>query len=102
MRRNMKRQRIALLIFASTLIPASAIAEEITVTVKGMVCSFCAQGIKKTFSKNEDIKDVKVDLDKKLVTIQTKDGASVGDDQITKTINDAGYDVLSIQRKKDV
>ena len=84
-----------------TLIPISAFAEEITVTVKGMVCSFCAQGIKKTFGKIDNVKSVNVDLDKKVVKLDVKDGSATNDKEIEKTINDAGYDVVKIERTKN-
>ena len=80
------------------LFPFVARAETVHVTVKGMVCSFCAQGIKKTFGKMEPVAKVDVDLDKKLVSIEIKDGATLPDEQITKSINDAGYDVVKIER----
>ncbi|MBN8550648.1 MAG: heavy-metal-associated domain-containing protein [Deltaproteobacteria bacterium] len=78
--------------------PTFVHAEEITVTVKGMVCSFCAQGIKKTFGKNADVADVEVDLEHKRVSLKVRQGATLSDESITTTINDAGYDVLKIER----
>ena len=77
-------------------------AEEITIVVKGMVCSFCAQGIKKTFGKNPSIKKVQVDLDSKLVKLETVTDGVPGDEEIRSLIKDAGYDVLSIERGKGV
>ena len=89
------------ILVAALLIPLSALAEEITVTVKGMVCSFCAQGIKKTFGKNERVAGVEVDLDHKIVKLNLKEGAELGDKEIEQTINDAGFDVLKIERKNN-
>jgi copper chaperone CopZ len=82
-----------------TAVPLTAAAEEITATVKGMVCSFCAQGIKKTFGKNEHVEKVEVDLDNKLVKLKVKEGHVLTDEVITKAIADAGYDVLKIERE---
>ena len=96
----MNRKQLVTLTFAFLLLPSIVLAEEISITVKGMVCSFCAQGIKKTFSKNEHVKSVRVDLERKIVEIETKDDASISDEDIRRTINDAGYDVLAIQRGK--
>jgi copper chaperone CopZ len=76
-----------------------ALADQITVAVKGMVCSFCAQGIKKTFTRKEGVESVDVDLDKKMVTIRTKPGANLTDSEVKESIADAGYEVLSIERK---
>ncbi len=83
---------------ALLLLPTTVLAEKITITVKGMVCSFCAQGIKKTFSKNENVKDIQVDLDKKVVELETSAGSSISDEELQRTINDAGYDVVKIER----
>ena len=97
----MKRKTLTLLLSLLFLLPSACLAEEITITVKGMVCSFCAQGIKKTFLKNENVKDINVDLDKKLVTIETKDGASIDDASLRQMITDAGFEIVSIVRGKD-
>ncbi len=74
-------------------------ADQISVAVKGMVCSFCAQGIKKTLLRKEGVESVEVDLDKKIVTITTRQGASMPDSEVKESIVDAGYEVLSIDRK---
>jgi copper chaperone CopZ len=78
--------------------PLSAYAERISVSVKGMVCSFCAQGIKKTFGRKDVVVDVAVDLERKIVTITTKDGTTLADNEIRESIIDAGYEVLEITR----
>jgi copper chaperone CopZ len=65
-----------------------------------MVCSFCAQGIKKTFSAQKEVEKVAVDLDKKIVSITTKQGETVSDEGITQAITDAGFEVVEIKRQK--
>lgn len=73
-------------------------AGEIKVKVNGLVCSMCAQGIQKKFSKTPDVTGITVNLDEKLVKIAVKDGATVSDAEITKNIQEAGYNVVKIQR----
>lgn len=80
------------------LTPQISFAENITVTVKGMVCSFCAQGLKKTFGKKDEVKGIEVDLDKKIVKVETKEGKSLTDEDLTAMIHDAGFDVSEIKR----
>jgi copper chaperone CopZ len=87
-------------VFAMVVAPGVAHAEEISVSVKGMVCSFCAQGIKKTFSAQKEVEKVAVDLDKKIVSITTKQGETVSDEGITQAITDAGFEVVEIKRQK--
>ncbi len=84
------------ILLLSLLLSFSAFAETVSFGVKGMVCSMCAQGIKKKFSALE-IKDVSVDLDKKLVTY-TSDKV-LSDAKINELIKDAGYVVTDIKRK---
>jgi copper chaperone CopZ len=96
----MKNKKTASLLLSFLIFAPPAFAEEITVTVKGMVCSFCAQGIKKTFSKNENVTDINVDLDNKLVKLKTKDGTTLEDGELREKITDAGYEVISIERGK--
>jgi copper chaperone CopZ len=79
---------------------ASLATEEVNVTVKGMVCSFCAQGIKKKFSGERSIASVDVNLDEKWVKLIVKDGESLADERIQKLISEAGYNIATIQRKK--
>lgn len=78
----------------------AAHAETIMASVNGLVCSFCATGIEKSFKAQPAVATVKVDLDDKLVTIQTRPTASLDDATITKVITDAGYSVTKIQREK--
>ena len=88
-----------ILVAMTFLIMTGAIASEITVKVQGMVCSMCAQGIKKKFTAIKEVKTIDVNLDKKLVTIITNDGQDVADVQIKKIITEAGYNVANIERK---
>lgn len=81
------------------LVSSQVFAGEITVKVSGMVCSMCAQGIQKKFSKLPEVKDLKVDLDSKVVSINTKEGKSLADSKIKELITEAGYNVASIERK---
>lgn len=89
-----------LLLLISVLTSMPAFAKDIQVSVKGMVCSFCAQGIKKHFSEDPAVDSVKVSLEKKTVTLSLKDGKDLSDDKITQTLKDAGYTVEKITRQQ--
>lgn len=80
--------------------PACVFAETVTAKINGMVCAFCAQGIEKKFKSEESVKDVKVDLDSKLVTIEVKEGAKLSEDKLRKIIVGAGYKVEKIESLK--
>ena len=67
------------------------------VTVNGMVCSFCAQGIEKKMKALSETKDGYVGLNNHLVVLEVKDGLTLSQDVIRKIIKDAGYEVKSIE-----
>jgi copper chaperone CopZ len=85
---------ISILAFAGT----TAVADTTEMKVYGLVCSFCAQGIEKTLRKNPATDDVVVSLEKKLVAIATKAGQDIPDEDLTKALTEAGYDVKGILR----
>ena len=92
----MKRLLLAFSIILS--LAAYAHAKDVKVSVNGMVCSFCAQGIEKKFSAQSAVKSVKVNLDSHLVKLELKDGQNLDDKTITKILTDAGYSVSKIER----
>ena len=79
---------------------AAVSADTIKATVNGMVCGFCATGIEKTFKSQPEVKTVDVDLQNKLVTIQTKQGQTLEDSKIKKLLGNAGYSVVAVARQK--
>ncbi len=72
-------------------------AESVKVSVNGMVCAFCAQGIEKGLMSMPAAKVVFVDLKKKIVAIEAKDGQKLDNKKITAEITDAGYDVVKLE-----
>lgn len=97
----MKKNIVLAATLVSFFLSAAAHAEEIKVSVKGMVCSFCAQGIKKTFGRKDSVESVNVDLEKKVVDIKTKKGAALPDTEIRDAIVDSGFEVIHIERIPD-
>jgi copper chaperone CopZ len=83
---------------ALVLIAATAQASTIEMTVNGLVCAFCAQGIEKTLRKNAATDDVVVSLEHRLVAIATKTNTDIPDATLRKALKDAGYDVTAIAR----
>ncbi len=80
------------------LLPALAHGKPITVQVKGMVCGFCAQGIEKKLRSLPEVSTVDVNLKDKRVSIGTKEGKGLNDEQIKLIIQEAGYEVVKIER----
>jgi copper chaperone CopZ len=93
----MTSQRIILVLLA-LLAASGARAATIELTVNGLVCGFCAQGIEKTLRRNAATDDVFVSLENRLVAIATKPDTDIADDVLRKALKDAGYDVKAIAR----
>ena len=78
---------------------ASEVAD-VQVVVKGMVCSFCVQGIEKKFTSEKSVEKVKVDLEISTVSVWVKESQDLTDETITKLVQSAGYNVEKIQRSE--
>jgi len=94
------KKSIALMLVVSGLLPNLALAEKrVDVSVKGMVCSFCAQGIKKKFSSEAAVDKVDVSLENHRVSLSMKDDKDLNDEKIAQLLKDAGYTVEKISRE---
>jgi copper chaperone CopZ len=93
------KNTITFLAIAVAALPAlpSFAASSVKVTVNGMVCAFCAQGIEKKIGSMSATKAVFVDLKKKTVAVEAKDGQTLDNKAIAAEIVDAGYDVVKME-----
>jgi len=92
---------IRFLTFAISLgIGSLAAADTIKATIKGTPCDFCASAIEKTFRAQPEVKTVDVDLENKLITIQTRQGKTLDDSKIRTLLGNAGYSVVAVAREK--
>jgi copper chaperone CopZ len=87
----------AILYWAFSLFSLTYAAESVKVTVNGMVCAFCAQGIEKRLTKLPATKSVFVDLKQRTVAIEAKEGQKLDNQTIRSEITDAGYDVVKLE-----
>jgi copper chaperone CopZ len=95
----MKRILAFVLLAASFSAPALA-ARSIKADVNGLVCAFCAASIEKRLKALDATKAVYVDLSKKIVAVELKDGKDLTPEQVAAEITDSGYDVVSIGRSE--
>lgn len=86
------------LLIVLALIATNAYSDTIEMTVNGLVCGFCAQGIEKTLRKNPATADVLVSLENRLVAVVTRDGTDIPDTDLREALTNAGYDVKAIER----
>ena len=98
---------LAFIGFLATPVLANHTAEHtanldtIAVEVKGMVCDFCARSLEKVFYEREGVEGVDVNLDTQTVTLDTKKGTVLTDEDITKLIEFSGYTVVKITRETE-
>ncbi len=81
----------------TSLTGLSFAANTTVLTVNGMVCAFCAQGIEKRISKMPATKAVFVDLKKKIVAVEAKDGMTLDAKLLAFEVIEAGYDVTKTE-----
>jgi copper chaperone CopZ len=88
----MKRYQVysAVMLLAATMTSTAATIE---MTVNGLVCAFCAQGIEKKLKKFPATAEVVVSLEHRLVAVGLKDGTDISDDDLRKALTDSGYTV---------
>ena len=67
------------------------------VSVKGMVCDFCAQGIEKTFKKDKAVAKIDVDLNKGKVFIAYQMNTKIDFEKIKKMIVSNGQNATKLQ-----
>lgn len=83
------------------LLPTLAYADEvIAIRVNGMVCDFCARAVEQVFDERDEVKSVKVDLSKKMVTVTVDQPGALEDQELRELIKDAGYDLVEIERSE--
>jgi copper chaperone CopZ len=90
-------KRMNLVIATALLGLSQASLASMKVTVNGMVCSFCAQGIEKSLLKMDSTKAVLVDLKNKVVVVEPKDGKTLNEKEVRQEIIDSGYDVVNVE-----
>lgn len=84
-----------ILIAVLGLVPAVS-AREIVLTVEGLVCAFCANGIAATAQRDAAIADVVVDLDNALARFVVKPNATLSADAAKKIIARAGFTASAV------
>ena len=67
------------------------------VSVKGMVCDFCAQGIEKTFKKDKTVAKIDVDLNKGKIFIAYHMNTKIDFDKIKKMSLSNGQNATKLQ-----
>lgn len=66
------------------------------ISVNGMVCAFCAQGIEKRVSAMPEAGPLYINLSRKIVAVEARPGQSLDIEKLKREIQQAGYEVTAI------
>lgn len=64
---------------------------EVTVTVEGLACPFCAYGIEKKLKRVEGVRSIDIDMNRGVVVLAAEKGRSVDIGQIPGAVKDSGF-----------
>ncbi|MFN0162795.1 MAG: heavy-metal-associated domain-containing protein [Burkholderiales bacterium] len=73
-----------------------AATKSVRAEVNGMVCAFCSSAVEKKLKAMPETRAVYVNLARRVVAVEVKDGAKVSLEAVKARIVEAGYDVRSI------
>ncbi len=68
------------------------------IRIEGMSCEHCVKRVRKVLSELEGVKNIEIELESGIVKLES--GSSVSDDVLKEVIEDAGYDVVSVESRE--
>ena len=75
-------------------------APDVVLKTRGMVCSFCVQGVEKKLLGLKSVRKVSVQLKVAAVHVWVHAGQSVSDDEFKSAIEAAGYNLTDVVRRQ--
>jgi copper chaperone CopZ len=75
----------------------SPAATALKLSVNGMVCAFCAQGIEARLKKMPETADLYINLKQKVVAVEAKPGQTLSVDKIRAEVVEAGYEITQAE-----
>ena len=72
-------------------------ATGLKLSVNGMVCAFCAQGIEARLKKMPETADLYINLKQKVVAVEAKPGQQLAIDKVRAEVVEAGYEVTQAE-----
>lgn len=88
---------LALSLGASAQSVPAAGANTLKLSVNGMVCAFCAQGIEARLKALPQTGSLYISLKDRVVAVQPKPGQSMPADKVKAEVIEAGYEVTALE-----
>lgn len=85
--------------FAIASTAALADGTQYVMRVDGLACPYCAYGIEKKLKQIQGVREIDVDLNKGLVTVDVAEGTQLTAPQMERLFEDAGFTYRSMETK---
>ena len=95
----MKKMLVLTIISLLWATGAFAAGMQYKIRVDGLACPYCAYGIEKKLNKLEGVKFLDMDLEKGVVTVNTFEGVTLSEKQMTQLFKDAGFTYRSMESR---
>lgn len=84
-----------------SFLPRAAYSQilEVTVTVEGLACPFCAYGIEKKLKRVEGVRSIDIEMNRGVVILVAEKGRSVNIGQIPVAVKDSGFSFSQMKVK---
>ena len=90
---------LLILIFSfSVILRADVFDPDVEITINGLVCPSCAIGLKNSFKKHVNVKGLKIDTKKGILSLEYW-GVAIPSPEIKEMVEASGYEVASIKCK---
>lgn len=90
-----------LLLMATAHAPAQSPQRTIEMRVDGMVCAFCAQGIRKNLAAQAPVEDILVDLERGTVAVALREGQDIDDETLRRSLEKSGFALREVTRTSE-
>lgn len=92
---------IGLLLAATSVALSQGPERTIEMQVDGLVCGFCAQGIRKDLTAQASISDVLVDLEHGTVAVALREGRDIDDETLRRSLEKSGFSLKHVRRTSE-
>ncbi len=88
-----------IIFLTGTFLPRAAHSRilEVTVTVEGLACPFCAYGIEKKLKRVEGVRSIDVEMERGVVIITAENDRSVNIGQVPGAVEDSGFSLKQME-----
>jgi len=76
-------------------------SNKVQVNIEGLSCSFCAYGLEKSIKDLDGAGNVKIDIEKGLLTFSLTGSKGISEEKIRKVVKEAGFTPKAIKFRQE-